>query len=380
MSESLATRGYIAPLGGSPLPSTINVIAVTVTATYLDIQFSVPVVLAAYGQDATNWTIASVSGVFYPTTPTGVFSASADTIRLLVDEMTNAATFSLDLVVGLVESMAHDASNMQESWTFTGVGITPQIVSVASQSAKTVLVTFDKPMHGADLALTAKFYPYGPVPLLEPLGVTAAGGQSDRSSLLTTNVALAGAEYGVMSSCRSRAGNAGVAYLTPDQMVVLGHPNGLYLMDDTFGTVLTDSGSGNNPGIVDFGLTSSGPGHAPGGLALYSNGANAIANIPNAFRPGLNDPWSFEFYIIGPRLTAWSPVYFDSRISGLSDGNFCRWRDFREQGLYPRISRRRHMDTLLLHQPGRNGDSYGLHQRCPDAARHGRLQRCHHGY
>ena len=205
----LATKGYISPQGGG-LPTTINVLAVTVAATHLDIQFSVPVFLAAYGQDATHWTITSVSGVFYPTTPTGVFSANADTIRLLVDEMTNNGLFSLVLVVGLVESVAADASNKEESVPFTGVGLPVGILSAVPQTSRTILVTFDRPMYLPDLADHTLYLVYGPAPAIDLLPVTAAGALSSTTAMLTTGTMRAGSTYLADSFCRTRAGNSGL--------------------------------------------------------------------------------------------------------------------------------------------------------------------------
>jgi hypothetical protein len=204
----LATKGYTSPQGGGGV-ATITVAGITPAATYLDVQFSDPVVLATLGQDPANWVIAPAFGVF-PATVLAVAEQTADTIRLTISEMTNGASYSLETLVGLVETPAHDASNKQETTPFVAVGVAATITAQVAQTSRSVLLTFSKPMYLPDLADITKFSIIGPAPAVTPLNVVAAASQSPTSALLTTDVMRpdTGADfYTASSTARSAAGN-----------------------------------------------------------------------------------------------------------------------------------------------------------------------------
>jgi hypothetical protein len=206
----LATKGYTGKAGGTPGAASASILTITVTATHLDVQFDEPVTLAPYGNNAAAWTISAAGGA-YPVTVTNASNQAADTIRLLVTEMTNGGAYTLHTVVGLVQNVGLTDSNKAENKAFTGVGVAPVISTAVAQSAKTVLVGFDKDMTLADLANPAKFTIIGPAPAITPLNVLAASVASSSSALLTTDVMepyyLGPDFYTVTSTAKSLAGN-----------------------------------------------------------------------------------------------------------------------------------------------------------------------------
>jgi hypothetical protein len=188
-----------------------QVVGITVAATYLDVQFDKNVVLATLGLDALAWEVSALGGA-YPVTVTNASQQASDTIRLAVTEMTGGGNYTLDLVVGLVQTSDLTNSNEASSTPFVGAATAPAIVSATAQSARTVLVTFDRVMKLADLADETKFSITGPNPAVTPLAIHGAAPQSTTSTLLTTDpmqpdTVAVDDYYTVTSTAQSAAGN-----------------------------------------------------------------------------------------------------------------------------------------------------------------------------
>jgi hypothetical protein len=111
----------------------------------------------------------------------------------------------------VVRVIDNSGGNLEFDAAFTGVGDSPVILSTAAQSAKTILVTFDREMNLSDLANSAKFTIVDPS--ASSLAVLAAAPQSTTSTLLTTDPMQPDDPgdpmdfYTIASTAKSAAGN-----------------------------------------------------------------------------------------------------------------------------------------------------------------------------
>jgi len=155
MSESLATRGYIAPVGGGggPVPPPTPVL--TPGNDILTLVWAVPILLTVVGSAIANWVIINITGD--PCSVLTVTQTDPNTVVLTTTGQTAGASYSLDLAAGAVQSDPLGVPNNFDNLPFAGMDVPPSLVSATPQSSTTVLALFSEPVVVAEALVWSNY-------------------------------------------------------------------------------------------------------------------------------------------------------------------------------------------------------------------------------
>jgi hypothetical protein len=197
MGLGLATKGYSSDVTGG---GAVGAPSVVVGINALDLVFGTNVLLTVLGADITNWAITSGTG--YAISVVTVAQTSPTTIHLTTTNQTIGGTYTLNFPTGGVTDAISLVGNQAYNLAFTGIGISPSLLSAVPINPNTVRLVYNEAVKTSEALVLTNYA------INKGLSLRSVKQESGVSFLLTTTNMTPNVLYTVtVSNIHDIAGN-----------------------------------------------------------------------------------------------------------------------------------------------------------------------------